>query len=313
MPQFTFHPHIASLIKMAQENPSPPLSEMTPEEARAARNPVITGHGGAPQDVTKVEEHDIDVDGGKIKVRVYTPAGDGLFAALVYFHGGGWVVGNIDTHDSVCRALANESGCVIASVDYRLSPENKYPAAAEDCYVGTKWVADNAAKLNCDPARIGVGGDSCGGNLSAVVCLMAAQRGGPEIKFQLLVYPCTDVKDMDKPTYKKYWDKLILTGDGMTFFTNCYVNSEADKANPYVSPLLAEDVSNQPPALVITAEHDVLTSDGELYHQKLLAAGVESTYSCYPGMIHLFFGMAALTKDENGIKEAAAAMKKYLG
>lgn len=310
MSELKFHPHIAGLIKAAQEADAPPLSEMTAEEARAARNPVITDHLGPAREMARVEDFQVPVDGTEITVRVFTPEGRGPFPILVYFHGGGWVVGNIDTHDSLCRNLAGEAGCMVAAVDYRLAPENKYPVPLNDCYAATCWVADRAAELGGDPARLAVGGDSCGGGLAASVCLRARDESGPEIGFQLLVYPVTDLSDMDKETYRFYADKLILTLDGMKYFRGSYLRSDEDGLETLASPLLAEDLTGLPPALVMVAEHDVLTSDGELYAKRLKEAGVPTTYSVYPGLIHLFFGMAALGMEGSGVIEAAEAIRK---
>jgi len=312
MTELKFHPHIESLIRAAAESDAPPLASLTVEEVRAARNPVITDHLGPPEPMAKVEDLPIEVEGGEITLRVYTPAGPGPFPGLVYFHGGGWVVGNLETHDSLCRALANAASCVVVAADYRLSPEHKFPVAAEDAFAATLWAAENAARLNCRPGALAVGGDSAGGGLAASVCLMARDRGGPELKFQLLVYPVTDLASFDKPSYKKYWDRLILTGETMDFFREAYLARPQDGLNPLASPLLAPSLAGLPPALVITAEHDVLTSDGQDYAARLKEAGVAAGSSSYPGMIHLFFGMAALTRRENGLDEAAAALKKAL-
>ncbi len=312
MAGYTFLPHIQGLIKAAAEAGAPPLSELTPEEARAARNPVIADHLGSPEEVARVEDHILTVEGGEIVVRAYTPQGQGPLPGLVYFHGGGWVVGGIETHDSLCRALANAAGCLIFSVGYRLSPENRFPVAAEDSYQALAWAKEESGKLGLDPNRLAVGGDSAGGGIAAAMALMARDRGGPDLKFQLLVYPVTDLSSFDKPTYREYADKLILTREGMGFFRDCYLKSPEDGLNPYASPLLAEDFKGLPPALIITAEHDVLTSDGEIFAGRLEEAGVDVEYALFPGVIHLFFGMHALSRKENGITTAAAALRQAL-
>ncbi len=245
-------------------------------------------------------------------MRVYNPGPGEARPGLVYFHGGGWVVGGVETHDSLCRHLANGAGCLVLNVGYRLSPENRFPTAAEDCYSALTWAVEKAGRLGLDPRRLAVGGDSAGGGLAATMALMARDRSGPGLKFQLLVYPVTDLSDFDKPSYRKYWDKLILTGEGMEFFRDCYLDTPADRKNPYASPLLAGDLSGLPPALVITAEHDVLTSDGELFARRLKEAGVEARHVSFPGVIHLFFGMSALSREENGLDLAAEALKEAL-
>ena len=312
MSGFEFLPHIQGLIAAAAAAGAPPLSELTPKEARALRDPVIKGHLGPPEGVARTKDYDVPVADGRIAVRAYAPRGRGPFPGLVYFHGGGWVVGSVETHDSLCRALANAAGCCVFSVGYRLSPEHKFPTPAEDCYAALNWVAENGGEFALDPARLAVGGDSAGGGLAAAMALMARARSGPGLRFQLLVYPVTDLSDFGKPTYRKYWDKLILTGEGMEFFRDCYLKDPADGLDPLASPLLAPDLSGLPPALVITAEHDVLTSDGELYAQRLEEAGVAVRQACFPGVIHLFFGMAALSREENGLNLAAKALKEAL-
>lgn len=312
MSQYEFLPYIAGLIQAAKEADAPPLDTLTPAEARAARNPIITQNLGPPEDVAKVDNLSIPGPGGDLALRVYTPEGEGPFGALVYFHGGGWVVGTLDTHDSLCRKLANRAGCVVVAVDYRLSPEAKFPAAMEDAYAGVKWVHDNAASIEVDPDRLAVGGDSCGGGMAASVCLMAKQRGGPALKFQLVVYPVSDLSSFDKESYRKYGNDLMLTRDGMAYFRDSFLASPDAAGDPIASPLLADDLSGLPPALVITAEHDVLTSEGELLARRLDQAGVPTVYSCYPGVIHLFFGMDELSEDENGLAQAGAALREAL-
>ena len=309
---YRFLPHVEGLLKAAAEADAPPLSEMTPEEARAVRNPVIAGHLGPPEEVARVRDHTVPVEGGEILVRVYYPRTGETLPGLLYFHGGGWVVGGVETHDSLCRALANAAECLVLSVDFRLSPEHKFPTPAEDCYAALTWAAQNSAMLGLDPARMAVAGDSAGGGLAATMALMSRDRGGPKLKLQILIYPVTDLSSFDKPTYQEYWDKLVLTGEGMEFFRDCYLKGPQDGLNPYASPLLAENLEGLPRALVITAEHDVLTSDGEMYAKRLEEAGVETEYALFPGVIHLFFGMCALTREENGLDRAARVLREAL-
>ena len=261
-------------------------------------------------EVAKVENRSIPGVGPDIPVRIYTPAGNGPFPALSWFHGGGWVVGDLDTADGTARHLTVQTGCVVASVDYRLAPEAKFPAAADDCYAATQWIAQNAAAINVDPARIAVGGESAGGNLAAVVSLMAKDRGGPPLVFQLLVYPVT-AWDFSTGSYSQNSDGYSLTTVAMKWYWNHYLSSEADAANPYAAPQVAKDLTGLPPALTITAEFDPLRDEGEAYGQRLQAAGVNSTNSRYDGMIHGFFGMSAvLDKGKQAISEASAALKQ---
>jgi acetyl esterase len=246
---------------------------------------------------------------GAISVRIYTPAGSTPFPVLVYLHGGGWVIGNLDTHDGTCRALANAAGCVIVSVDYRLAPEHRFPAAPEDAYAATQWVATNAASIGADPSRIAVGGDSAGGNLSAVVALMARDRGGPSLCFQLLVYPVTD-GTTQSASYRDNADGYFLTKDMMEWFWNHYVRDAADRRHAYASPLRAESLNGVPPALVITAEFDPLRDEGEAYAARLREVGVPVVLTRYDGMIHGFFGMGAmLSQGTSAINEAAASLR----
>lgn len=254
-----------------------------------------------PEPVAKVENRTIPGPAGEIPLRIYMPEGSGPFPVLVYFHGGGWVLGDLESHDGVCRVLANAARCVVASVDYRLAPEHKYPAAAEDCYAATQWVAANAASIGGDPERIAVGGDSAGGNLAAVVALMARDKGGPRLRHQLLVYPVTDFS-FDTPSYGQNAQGYSLGKADMEWFWRQYLPDEAAGREPYASPLRATDLSHLPPALVITAEYDPLRDEGEHYAERLRQAGVPTDLRRYDGMIHGFFAMSA------GVDVARAAV-----
>ncbi len=285
----------------------PPNNTVSPVEARknSKSRPMAPG-----PEVAKVENRSIFGVGPDIPVRIYTPAGDGPFPALSWFHGGGWVVGDLDTADGTARHLTAQTGCVVVSVDYRLAPEAKFPAAADDCYSATQWIAENAAELNVDPTRIAVGGDSAGGNLAAVVSLMAKDRGGLPLAFQLLVYPVT-AWDFNTGSYRQNSEGYLLTTEAMKWYWDQYLSSEGDAANPYAAPHVAKDLAGLPPALVITAEFDPLRDEGEAYGQRLQAAGVPATNSRYDGMIHGFFAMSAVVdKGKQAVAEAAAALKQ---
>ena len=284
-----------------------PNNEVSPEEARA--NGLARPRAPGPE-VAKVEDRTIPGVSAGIPVRIYTPEGSGPFPVLAWYHGGGWVVGNLETADGTARHLAVGVGCVVVSVDYRLAPEAKFPAAADDCYAATQWIARNASSINVDPSRIAVGGDSAGGNLGAVVWLMVKDRGGPAIALQLLVYPVT-VKEFSTDSYWENANGYGLTLDAMKWYWDHYVSSDEDASNPYAAPLVAKDLSGLPPALVITAEFDPLRDEGEAYAARLEQAGVPSTCSRYDGMIHGFFGMSAvLDKGKQAIAEASAALKQ---
>ena len=287
----------------------PPNHTISPQEARA--NGKARPRAPGPE-VAKVEDRSIPGPDGEVPVRIYTPEGSGPFPALVWFHGGGWVVGDLDTADGAARHLTVGSGFVVVSVDYRLAPETKFPGPAEDCYSATQWVVHNAASINADAGKIAVGGDSAGGNLAAAVSLMARDRGGPSVGFQLLVYPVTD-RDFSTPSYSHNGNDYQLTRDGMVWFWDHYLQNDADAANPYAAPMRAQDLTGLPPALVITAEYDPLRDEGEAYAHKLEAAGVATTCTRYDGMIHGFFGMAAaVDKGKQAIDQASSALRVTL-
>ena len=289
-----------------------PFDQQTVAEARASILALATA-AGPPEAVARVEDRRVPGSVGEIPVRIYTPEGSAPFPVLVYFHGGGWVIGNLDTHDAVCRLLANRAGCLVVSVDYRLAPEDPYPAAAEDAYAATRWVAAHAATLGGDAGRIAVGGDSAGGNLTAVVALMARDRGGPPLVHQLLVYPVTDAPG-DNASYRDNGAGYLLTAEMMRWFWGHYTAGETSRRDAFLSPLHARDLRGLPPALVITAEFDPLRDEGEAYAERLRAAGVAVRCSRYPGMIHGFFGMTALLdRAREAIDEAASALRAAFG
>ena len=225
---------------------------------------------------------------GNIRVRVYTPEGNGPFPVFVFFHGGGWVTNSIETHDSVCRHITNFSGCIVVSVDYRKPPEHKFPAPVEDAYTATQWVLDNAASLNGDPDHIAVGGDSSGGNLAAAVCLLSRDRNGPRIRQQVLIYPVTDYYLPGTPSSVEFGAGYILDRDLQIWCWNHYLKSDEDINNPYICPLRAASFAGLPPAFIITAEYDPLRDEGELYANKLRDAGVDVKLTRYEGMVHGF-------------------------
>jgi acetyl esterase len=228
----------------------------------------------------------------------------------VWFHGGGWVVGDLETADPTARHLTVGAKCVVISVDYRLAPETKFPGAADDSYAATVWAVQHATRFNADPGNIAVGGDSAGGNLAAAVALMARDRSGPSLAFQLLVYPVIS-RDFDRSSYRQNAEGFGLTLDAMRWYWDHYLQHPEDASNPYAAPLVAEHLKGLPPALVITAECDPLRDEGEAFAKRLQAAGVPTTYSRYDGMIHGFFGMnAVLDKGKQAVAEACAALQQ---
>jgi acetyl esterase len=267
---------------------------------------------GAPEPVAKVEERRIPGPAGAIRVRIYTPRGRGPHPVLIYFHGGGFVLCSLDTHDGTCRSLANGAGVLVVSVDYRLAPEHRFPAAPEDCYAAAQWAARSAAEIGGDPSRVAVGGDSAGGNLAAVVSLMARDRGGPRLRFQLLIYPVTDCA-FGTASYRENAEGYFLTTAMMKWFWGQYLADPAAGAQAYASPLRARDLSGLPPALCITAGYDPLRDEGEAYAKRLAEAGVAATLSRYDGMFHGFFGMSAqLDAAKRAVGEASDALRKAL-
>jgi acetyl esterase len=293
------------LDQMAALDP-PPVNTLPPAEVRAIYEGRPTEAGPA---VARVQDHHIPSPSGDIPARIYTPVGAGPFPAMVWFHGGGWVVGSLHSTDATCRRLTNGAGCVVVSVDYRLAPEAKFPAAAKDCYTATVWMANNAAAFNTDPHRIAVGGISAGGNLAAVVALMARDRGGPPLVHQTLVVPVTDL-DFENESYRQNGDDYGLTREAMIWFWDQYLSDKADANNPYAAPMKAQDLSGLPPALIITAEFDPLRDEGEAYAQRLSEAGVPTTCTRYSGMIHSFFNMpASIERAKEAIAEASNTVK----
>jgi len=267
-----------------------PLEDQTPDQARAMFQG-MTLLAGEPEQLAAVEDRQVPGPAGPVPVRVYTPSGGSAPRPLiVYFHGGGFVIGDIDSHDPSCRQLANAVGAVVVSVHYRLAPEHRAPAAAEDCYAVTAWVAEHADELGGDPARLAVAGDSAGGNLAAVVPLLARDRGGPAIKFQLLIYPVTDLT-MTQPSIDENGEGYMLTAAGLRWFYDHYLGDGGDAKHPVHSPLFAADLTGLPPAHVVTAEFDPLRDEGEAYAERLRDAGVPVTVKRYDGLIHGFFGM----------------------
>jgi acetyl esterase len=263
-------------------------------------------------ELLSVEERELPGPGQGPRVRLYTPkaaARGGALPALLYFHGGGWVFGNLDSHDAICRILADRAGCRVISVDYRLAPEHKFPAGFYDCVQATRWVAANAASLGVDPKRIAVGGDSAGGNLAAAVAIAAREAGGPALSFQLLIYPGTDMA-ADSESKKRLGRGYLLTAEAMERSRRHYLNKPEDAADWRASPLRAASHANLPPAFVLTAEFDPLRDEGKAFSDALGAAGVPVTYKSYAGMIHGFVRMGALVDmADEALTDAAKALK----
>jgi acetyl esterase len=264
--------------------------EMTVTRARELLNAMqAVRPDGEP--VAHIEDRLIPGPAGEIPIRIYTPQGSGRpFPVLVFFHTGGWQVGNLNTQDPLCRRLANRAECIVVSVDYRLAPEHPFPAAPEDCYAATQWVATHAAEFQGDSSRIAVSGDSSGGNLATVVALMARDRSGPKLVFQVMLFPATDFR-LSTPSMEELAEGYNVTKPQMIWIRNNYLPDVADWTHPLASPLLASDLSGLPPALLIYAEYDPLRDDAEAYTTRLKEAGVPVRASRYDGMIHDFLDL----------------------
>lgn len=267
----------------------PPIHEMTPEQARGLGGMLREMYGPGPE-VASVSEHTIPTgDGDTITARVFSPSADPR-AVVVYYHGGGWVIGALDEFDTLARNLAVELNAAVVLVDYRLAPEHRYPAAAEDAWAGLRWVDDNITQIAGRRVPLIVAGDSAGGNLSAIVAQRAAAENGPALAMQVLVYPVTDA-DLDNASYTDPANQLMLSRETMVWFWDHYAPDAASRATPDASPLQATDLAGQPPAIVLTAEHDVLRDEGEAYAARLEAAGVPVAFKRFDGQMHGFFTM----------------------
>ena len=265
-------------------------------------------------EIAHVANRDMPGPGGSLALRIYTPLGQGPFPLMVFFHGSGFVVCSLDTHDGMCRNLCAGTGCVVVSVDYRLAPEAKFPAAPDDCLAATRWAVANAAALGANPGRVLLAGDSAGGNLAAVTALRIRDEGGPKLMGQLLIYPVTDHYDAGTPSMTENAEGYGLTRAGMIWFWDHYLASAADAANPHASPLRAADLSRLPPALVVTAEFDPLRDEAEYYAERLRKAGVPTQMKRWDGMNHgFFFWPGVVDRAGAAMDEACAWVRTLLG
>jgi acetyl esterase len=285
------HPQAQQLLDALREAGLPPSEEQTVPAARASIQGFVELQGEAAE-VASVQNRTVPGPEGGIPVRVYRPHGEGALPVIVYYHGGGWVIGDLEVVDKPCRILANAAGAVVVSVDYRLAPEHRYPAAFDDCYAATRWVAENAGELGADPARLAVAGDSAGGNLAAAVALAARDRSGPAISAQLLIYPVTDFA-FGTESYRDNAEGYVLTKGSMQWFWAHYLGAQDLAEDPYAAPARAADLSGLPPAYVATAEYDPLRDEGEAYAEALRAAGVQVSARRFDGLLHGFFWMPA--------------------
>ncbi|PWT71873.1 MAG: acetyl hydrolase [Proteobacteria bacterium] len=310
---FPLHPQTQAMLeKMASMNLVPPHTiplAQAREQFAKARAPFL----GPALEMGALADREIRGPGGPLRVRNYRPLNSHpkeRLPVLVYFHGGGWVFGDLDSHDRLCRALSNLARCAILSIDYRLAPEHKFPAAVNDATTAIEYVAQNANELSINADQLAAGGDSAGGNLAAVAALMFRDQGKPLLKFQLLIYPVTDLA-MDSASYTTLANGYTLTRERMEFFREAYLRGTRDIADWKASPLKAEDLSRLPPALVIAAGHDPLVDEGKAYADRLASAGVAVTYSLYYGVVHGFVTAAgAIDAGRTAIAEAAACLQR---
>ena len=292
------HPDAAAFLAQRESLGVRPVNELSVAEGREQSIRICPLPG--PDDVVgHVHDRALPGPNGDIPVRIYVPAGvteeQHPLPVIVYFHGGGWVIGNLETDDVRCRQLARASNAVVVSVNYRHAPEDRFPAAAEDAYAAVRWVAENAAEMGEDPQRIAVAGVSAGGNLAAAVALMAKERGGPPLAFQALIVPVTNYS-FDTASYGECADGYGLTREAMVWYWRQYLASPEDGDNPFASPLRAADLSGLPPAYVATAEYDPLRDEGDAYALRLREAGVPVVRARFEGMIHGFLGADAFLR-----------------
>lgn len=305
-------PEVAALLERAARSGRPTLESLSPPQAREEYRRSSKILNPDPPEVGSVENRSISGPRGPIGIRLYRPIGSEAterLPALIYFHGGGFTVGDLDTHDYVCRSLANKARCAVMSVDYRLGPENKFPAAHEDAIAACRWASANANALHIDTRRLAIGGDSAGGTLSAATTLILRDAGDPRFALQLLIYPSARMPHTMRST-EANGEGYLLTKHTLNYFRSNYLNGPQDYGDWRCSPLLAPDHSQLPPALIITAGYDPLLDEGKAYAEKLAAAGVLVTYHCYEGMVHGFITMGrALSGAHQAIDECAAALR----
>jgi len=304
-------PQLEPLLAAMARNPGPPPEQLSVDDNRRLIRE-LAGMGRRPE-VGEVSDRVLSTPGGPVPVRLYwPPSPTATTPLLVWFHGGGFVIGDLETADPTARDLCAGADVVVASVDYPLAPEHRFPAAPEACWAATAWLAEHAGELGADPSRVAVGGDSAGGNLAAVTCLLARDRGGPPIAFQLLVYPVTDLVG-SYPSVRDNGEGYLLTRPMMEWFHGHYLADPAEGEDPLASPVYAGDLAGLPAALIITAELDPLRDEGEAYGERLRLAGTKVTVSRYDGMIHGFLSMTGtLDAGRRAMAEAVAALRTAL-
>jgi len=298
---------LAELARQTTSSEGP----LTPAEVRQGMDANLVLSDDGPE-VYKTENRRIPGPLGDIPIRIYVPHARALFSVVVFYHGGGFVAGNLETHDLLCRSLALTSDCLVIAVDYSLAPERKFPGAVEDAFAAYRWVSESAEQLSADPQRIAVVGDSAGGNLAAVTCLLARDRNVPLPLAQALIYPVTDAT-FDTESYREFASGYMLTRSAMQWYWAQYLDRETSAGHPYASPLRAERLAGLPQAFVMTAEYDPLRDEGEEYAHRLMAAGVPVELKRYPGMIHGFLRRTHLfDRGKEALRDLAAYLRRTL-
>ena len=312
----SLHPQVVALLERVARSPLPPYATVPPFVARRIYRDTRAAVSPTPPEVAEAKLVLAPGPGGLIPLRAYRPAGtraEEILPALMYFHGGGWTIGDLDTHDVVCRQIANGARCAVFSVDYRMGPESPFPAAFDDCVAATRWVAAEAGAQRVDAQRIAVGGDSAGGNLAAAAALAARDAGGPRLCFQLLVYPATDQR-LGFPSVERNGEGYLLTRKSMEYFRSHYLPRRADWDDWRASPLLAPSLAGLPPALVITAGFDPLVDEGRAYAERLAREGAKVAYREYPDMVHGFLLMGGVLDTANAaVQECCSALRAAYG
>ncbi|MDR6857657.1 alpha/beta hydrolase [Variovorax guangxiensis] len=310
------HPQAQALIDLLIERKVPPTYTLTPADARKLYRERRAVTQPEPGEVAEVRELNAPGPHGAIPLRYYRPLGsasDAVLPVLVYYHGGGWTIGDLDTHDTLCRELCNLSGCALVAVDYRMGPEHRFPAAVDDALAATRWVHDQALALGVDASRLAVGGDSAGGNLAAVVAIAARDAGDLPIAFQLLIYPATDMR-RGHPSHTTNGQGYVLTSESIRYFHDHYIADPQHDLDWRASPLLHPDLSRLPPALVLTAGYDPLRDEGLDYARALTTAGNRAAYVCFERQIHGFITMGRLIDEANAaVSMCAAEVRRALG